>query len=136
MKEFLSLLYNCIIYYPHNNFKKIFIFLILLLNFKSIQPLNNFKAIFSAYSSYYIITAKNISFYNEGYGNNNFLYFNKYNFSGEQEIKTDEETEMISFGSFRDNPNNIPSLIIIKHFLYLYKTIYISLIYAFIKKIY
>ena len=88
-----------------------------MLSFKNINSIQNFKAIYISNDEYYIITAKTIDHFRYYKENNNFINNSVYSFNTEQEIKTIEESEMISFGQFRDS-GNVANLIVVKHFVY------------------
>ena len=117
MKESISISFLSILILSKKNFEKIIIFLIFMLNFKNINTIQNFKAIYNFNNEYYIIKAKSIDYYRYEKGNNFLVKDSEYSFNTDQEIKTIEESEMISFGLFRDS-GDVAKLIVVKHFVY------------------
>ena len=100
---------------PKKEIKKIIIFLIILLNIVNIQSLPNFKTIYLSGNYYYMITQDKINYY--CYNDNGDTTSITYEFTYEQKISTIEESKMISFGTFRNNPD-VANLLIVKHFVY------------------
>lgn len=100
---------------PNKEIKKIIIFLIILLNILNIQSLPNFKTIYLSGNYYYMITQDKINYY--CYNDNGDTTSITYEFTYEQKISTIEESKMISFGTFRNNPD-VANLLIVKHFVY------------------
>ena len=106
MIKFLTSNYNIFI------FQKI-ILLTFVLKFINIKSLQNFKSIYLSNDCYLIVRPENITIFNNIYNNINLTY----QFVGDQIINTTEESEMISFGIFK-NDSIAPNLLIVKNYIY------------------
>ena len=101
------------IYYYINilNLEIIIIFLLFrLIKNSSIQ---NFKAIYLSNNFYYIIKSDSISYFNSTNDDSNSIYI----FNDSQKITTIEESEMISFGVFKNDSESI-NLLVVKNYVY------------------
>ena len=103
---------KCSIFYNINilNYKIIIIFF--ALRFVYNNSIYNFKAIYLSNDYYYIITADSIGYYNITSNISNSMY----KFNESERITTIEESEMISFGVFKNN--SVANLFIVKSYVY------------------
>ena len=106
MIKFLTSNYNIFI------FQKI-ILLTFVLKFINIKSLQNFKSIYLSNDCYLIVRPENITIFNNIYNNTNHVY----QFVDDQIITTTEESEMISFGVFK-NDSISPNLLVVKNYIY------------------
>ena len=112
MIKCLSLSYYTI---SNEKIKTIRIFLIFSLNILNIQSLPNFKTIYLSNNYYYMITPDKINYY--CYNDNGGATSITQQFNDEQKINTIEESKMVSFEAFRNNPS-VANLLIVKYFVY------------------
>ena len=91
---------------------KIFVaFIFFILMILKIECIPNFKTFYDSYNSYYIITSEGIKY------NKNNSFFDIKSFEYNQKILFENETEIVSYGKFKDYPN-IADLIIVKNYVY------------------
>ena len=76
-----------------------------------VQEIPNFKSIYFSNNYYYIINSNGINYYD------GTTYITFHTFIGDKIITSEEESEMISFGVYKNNLN-VPELLIVKKYLY------------------
>ena len=95
------------------NLEKIILIIFFILKFIKNDSIQNFKVIYISNNYYWVIKSDSIIYYNEANNISNSIY----TLNGDQKITTVEESEMISFGEFKDNPD-IGNLLIVKNYVY------------------
>ena len=92
-----------------------FVFLLIsVIRFSHPIILPNIQIIYLSQNKYYIITADQIYFYissPEGVAN-------PYSFNDNQKITTAEESEMVSYGIYKNTNVNLAHLVIVKNYIY------------------
>ena len=88
-------------------------FIIFILIIFKTQSIQNFKAFYLPETKYYIVTETNIFYYSAETGGNIYTY----PFGNAQKINNVQESEMISFGIFKENLN-IAYCLIVKNYFY------------------
>ena len=105
--------YNYIYYFNVMKIKFFILFVILVLKPIKTELIPNFKSIYLSSDYYYIVTYDKITYYNNANNVNNITY----EFQGEQIITSPEQSEMVSFGRFK-NIDYVANLLIVKHYIY------------------
>ena len=99
--------------YEKKTFKILMAFIIFILIIFKTQSIQNFKAFYLPETKYYIVTETNIFYYSAETGGNIYTY----PFGNAQKINNVQESEMISFGIFKENLN-IAYCLIVKNYFY------------------
>ena len=95
-----------------NKYKILYILILFIINIKTIQSFSSLYAFSAVNNRYYMITPKNIYFLNN-YNNNRD---SKHIFENDQNITSEEDSQMISHGRFFGGEDK--TLLIVKDYLY------------------